>query len=114
MLCHNRKKAASSAITVPVNFLSATWQRYTASVRGQSESAPKNMAGYARERAVRKKVRRYAKAVRKNQKCVPEDAAPNLEASKKATKPQSQKRNRFVANAQTRLLIPSVQTTELL
>ncbi len=53
-LCQNRKKAALSAITVPVNFLSATWHRYTASVRGQSESALKSMTGYARERAVRK------------------------------------------------------------
>lgn len=42
MLCHNRKKAASSAITVPVNFLSATWQRYTASVRGNQEARQKH------------------------------------------------------------------------
>lgn len=49
--------------------------RDLAEIYGISEGAirkrAKSMAGYARERAVRKKVRRYAKAVRKNQRCVP-------------------------------------------
>ena len=50
---------------MPVNFLSATWQRYTASVRGNQEARQKH--GWVRkERAVRKRYagtqKRYAKS----------------------------------------------------
>ena len=59
MLCHNRKKAASSAITVPVNFLRDLAEIYGIS-EGQSGSAPKAWLGtqgkerYAKGTQVRK------------------------------------------------------------